>query len=266
MKFPAALLSSALAGLTLVSAAAAHADSLPDIQRRGTIRVAVPQDFPPFGSVNPDMSVKGLDIDVATLIAKSLGLKLELIPVTSANRIAYLQTHKADLAISTLGKNAEREKVIDFSQAYSPFNNAVYGTASLKVTGPADLAGQTIGVARSTFEDLQLTSTAPATAVIKRYDDNNGMISAYLAGQVQLVGTGDFVAEAIAARNPPNKPVAKYVLHESGCYVGLNKNEAPLLAKVNGALTAAKKDGTLNAIVQKWLHMPVPKAMATTYE
>ncbi|MCY0387809.1 transporter substrate-binding domain-containing protein [Robbsia sp. Bb-Pol-6] len=265
MKYRTALLSSVLAGLTLTSAAA-HADSLSEIQSRGMIRIAVPQDFPPFGSVDTDMSVKGLDIDVATLIAKSIGVKLDLVPVTSANRIAYLQTHKVDLAISTLGKNAEREKVIAFSQAYSPFNNAVYGAASLKVTGPADLAGQTIGVARSTFEDLQLTATAPATAVIKRYDDNNGMISAYLAGQVQLVGTGDFVANAIAARNPPNKPVEKYVLHESACYVGLNKNEAPLLAKVNTALTAAKKDGALNAIVQKWLHVPMSRTMATTYE
>lgn len=264
MNYRTALLSSVLASAALMTAHSACADSLADIQHRGTIRVAVPQDFPPFGSVDTDMSVKGLDIDVATLIAKSLGLKLELIPVTSANRIAYLQTHKVDLAISTLGKNAEREKVIDFSQPYSPFNNAVYGAASLKVTGPADLAGQTIGVARSTFEDLQLTASAPATAVIKRYDDNNGMISAYLSGQVQLVGTGDFVANAIAARNPPNKPVEKYVLHESGCYVGVNKGEAPLLAKVNGALTTAKKDGALNAIVQKWLHVPLPKAMAAT--
>ena len=47
--------------------------------------------------------------------------------MTSANRIPYLQTHKADLVISTLGKNAEREKVIDFSRAYSPFFQAVFG-------------------------------------------------------------------------------------------------------------------------------------------
>jgi len=39
-----------------------------------------------------------------------------------------------------------------------------------------------------------------------------------------------------------------------------------LLAKVNGALTAAKKDGALNAIVEKWLHVPMSQAMATTYE
>jgi len=261
-------LCSALTGLALVASVlvpvTAHADALSDIQHKGTIRIAVPQDFAPFGSVGADMSIHGLDIDVAGVIAKSLGVKLELVPVTSANRIAYLQTHKVDLAISTLGKNAEREKVIDFSQAYSPFSNSVFGPANIKVTGAPDLAGKTIGVARSTFEDIQLTDTAPKTATIKRYDDNNGMISAYLSGQVQLVGTGDFVATALAAKSPNNKPVLKYVIHESACYVGLNKNEPALLAKVNAALTAAKKDGELNKIIETWLHVPMPASMANT--
>ena len=49
-----------------------------------------------------------------------MGVKVELVPVTSANRIAYLQTKKADLVISTLGKNPEREKVIDFTAAIRP--------------------------------------------------------------------------------------------------------------------------------------------------
>ncbi len=54
-------------------------------------------------------------------MAAKLGVAIELAPVTSANRIAYLQTRKADLVISTLGKNPERLAVIDFTAAYSPF-------------------------------------------------------------------------------------------------------------------------------------------------
>lgn len=56
-----------------------------------------------------------------TYMAAKLGVAIELAPVTSANRIAYLQTRKADLVISTLGKNPERLAVIDFTAAYSPF-------------------------------------------------------------------------------------------------------------------------------------------------
>ena len=87
---------------------ASYADALADITARGTLRVAVPQDFPPFGSVGTDMAPMGYDIDVANLIAEKLGVKTELVPVTSANRVPYLQTNKVDLVISSLGKNAER--------------------------------------------------------------------------------------------------------------------------------------------------------------
>jgi len=253
-------------GLAAIQGGLARADALADIQKSGVVRIGVPQDFAPFGSVNTDLQLQGLDIDVARLIAQKMGVKLQLVPVASANRIAYLQTHKADLVISTLGRNAEREKVIDFSQPYAPYNNSVFGVASVKVSGPADLADKTVGVARGTFQDLQLTDTAPKSATIKRYEDNNAMISAYVSGQVQLVGTGDFVAYALAEKAPNNKPVLKYIIQESACNVGLNKGEPALLAKVNEALTAAKKSGELNGIVQKWLNVPLPAKMAATLQ
>ncbi|KAF1048003.1 MAG: Cyclohexadienyl dehydratase [Herbaspirillum frisingense] len=121
MKFAKPVLAASF-GLLAIVAANAHADALADIQKSGVLKIAVPQDFAPFGSVNSDLQLQGLDIDVAKLIAQKMGVKVQLVPVASANRIAYLQTHKADLVISTLGKNAEREKVIDFSQAYAPYN------------------------------------------------------------------------------------------------------------------------------------------------
>ena len=89
-------------------AAPVFADALSDISSRGTIRVAVPQDFPPFGSVGTDMAPQGYDIDVANLIGEKLGVKVELVPVPSANRVPYLQTNKVDLVISSLGKNQAR--------------------------------------------------------------------------------------------------------------------------------------------------------------
>jgi polar amino acid transport system substrate-binding protein len=115
-----------------------RADALDDIKARKVIRVAVPQDFPPFGSVGADMAPQGYDIDTANLIAKELGVKAELVPVTSANRIAYLQTNKVDLVISSLGKNPEREKVIDFSIAYAPFFNGVFAPTATEIAAAED--------------------------------------------------------------------------------------------------------------------------------
>ena len=72
----------------------AKADALDDIMKAKVIKVAVPQDFAPFGSAGPDLKPVGYDIDMANLIGKELGVKVEIIPVTSANRIPYLQTKK----------------------------------------------------------------------------------------------------------------------------------------------------------------------------
>ena len=116
----AALVLAAIVGVPNI----ASADALDDVMKAGVLKVAVPQDFPPFGFVGTDMTPQRLDVDMANLIATKMGVKIELVPVTSANRIPYLQTKKADLVISSLGKNPEREKVIDFSAAYAPFFQA----------------------------------------------------------------------------------------------------------------------------------------------
>jgi polar amino acid transport system substrate-binding protein len=239
----------------------ATADSLSDIMKAGVLRVAVPQDFPPFGSVGPDLKPVGYDIDAAELIGKKMGVKVELVPVTSANRIPYLQTKKVDLVISSLGKNPDREKVIDFSDAYAPFFNGVFGAADVKVSKPEDLAGLNVGVTRGSVEDLELSKIAPPTATIKRYEDNNGTISAFLSGQVQVVATGNVVAAAILARNPPKKPETKFLIKNSPCFVGMNKDEPKLLAKVNAIIAEARKDGSLNAISTKWLGAPLPATL-----
>ena len=133
----AALLALATAALTTQ----ARADALDTIMTAKVIKVAVPQDFAPFGSAGLDLKPQGYDIDMANLIAKALGVKAEIVPVTSANRIPYLQTQKVDLVISSLGKNAEREKVIDFSAAYAPFFSGVFGTKEIAVRAADDLKG-----------------------------------------------------------------------------------------------------------------------------
>ena len=175
----------------------AHADALANIQKAGVIRVAIPNDFPPFGSLGPDLKLQGYDIDMANLVAKELGVKAELVPVTSTNRIPFLTTGKVDVVISSLGKNAERAKVIDFTQAYAPFPKSVYGPKDVSIKAPADLAGKTIGVTRGSTEDLALSAVAPASATIKRYEDNNATAQSYLIGQVQPVTVGNIVANAV---------------------------------------------------------------------
>ena len=243
--------------LATFAAPAAHADALDNIAKSGVLKVAVPEDYPPFGSVGPDLKPQGYDIDTAALLAKALHAKLELVPVNSANRIPYLQTNKVDLVISSLGKTPEREKVLDFSTAYAPYYQGVFGPADLKVANPADLTGKTVGATRGALEEIALTQMAP-NATIKRFEDNNATISAFLSGQVQLIAAGNIVAAAIIAKNPPRRPEPKFVIKDSPCFVGLNKNEPRLLEKVDAALKQARQDGTLDTMSKKWFGAPLP--------
>jgi polar amino acid transport system substrate-binding protein len=236
----------------------AQADGLDTIMSAKVIKVAVPQDFAPFGSAGLDLKPQGYDIDMANLIAKALGVKADIIPVTSANRIPYLQTHKADIVISSLGKNAEREAVIDFSNAYAPFFSGVFGTKDIAVKSAADLKGKTIGATRGAIEEQALSSSAPADATIKRFEDNNATISAFVSGQVDLIATGNTVAAAIAEKNPGRAPVLKFVIKDSPCYVGLNKGEPKLMAKLNEIIAKARADGELEKFSEKWLKNPLP--------
>lgn len=247
---------------TLATAAllplAAHADALDDVMARKQINIAIPTDFPPYGFVGTDLKPQGLDIDMANFIAAKLGVKVELVAVTSANRIPYLQTRKVDLVISSLGRNPDREKVIDFSAPYAPFYNGIFGPRDLKVAAIGDIAGMSVGVTRGSVEDLELSKVAPAGADIKRYEDNNSTISAFLSGQVKAIATGNVVAAAIIARNPPKKPEVKVLIKNSPCSIGLNKDEPALLEKVNAILAAARADGALDKISEKWLGLPLP--------
>jgi polar amino acid transport system substrate-binding protein len=258
------LLSAATAAFAFASVAAlgafapaAHADALDSISKAGVVRVGVFEDYPPFGSIGPDMKPQGYDIDVANLIGKALNVKVELVQVTGDNRMAYLADHKADMLLS-VGQTPEREKVIDFSQPYAPYYLAVFGPKALPVKNASDLAGKTLSVARGTLEDLSVTKIAPPSATIKRFDDPNGAISAFLSGQVQLMVVGNDVGATILARHPANNPEQKFALFSSPDHVGLNKNEPRLLKKVDETIARARKDGTMNAISLKWLRAPLP--------
>ena len=241
----------------LLSSTAAWADSALDaVMAKKSITIAIPTDFPPYGFVGTDMAPQGLDVDMARLIAAKLGVAVELVPVTSANRIPYLQTHKADLVISTLGKNPEREKVIDFTAAYSPFFQAVFAAKSVAIKSPADLAGKSIGVTRGAIEDLELSKIAPQGADIKRFEDNNATVSAFVSGQVQVIATGASVAGNMMARNPQLGTEYKLLLKDSPNFIGVAKGDDKLRQKVNDIIAGAKASGEIDRLCMKWLGRP----------
>jgi len=183
-------------------------------------------------------------------------VKAELIPVTSANRIPYLQTRKADLVISTLGKNPDREKVIDFTAAYSPFFQAVFAAKSLSIKSYADLAGKTVAVTRGAMEDQELAKVAPANLDVKRFEDNAATIAAFVAGQTQVIATSASAAGTIMFKNPGLNTEYKLLLKDSPNFIGIAKGEDKLKARVNEIIADAKKNGDIEKMAQRWLGRP----------
>ena len=106
----------------------AIADELDDILQAGVVKIAVPQDFPPFGSAGKGGQLEGYDVDVARLVAKDLGVKLDLVPVSSINRVPWLQTGKVDLVISSLGVTPDRARAIAFPTPTLRFSLAYSAT------------------------------------------------------------------------------------------------------------------------------------------
>jgi polar amino acid transport system substrate-binding protein len=101
---------SALAGFAATSSPSAQ--TLEKIKQRGVLVVGTKADYKPFGFRDSSGRIVGFEPDLARDVADRLGVKLELEPVVSANRIQFLQQGKIDLMIATMNVTDERKKTI----------------------------------------------------------------------------------------------------------------------------------------------------------
>ena len=242
-----------LAGASLIAAPRSNAQqALDNIQKAKAVRVGVPADMPPFGFKAADGQLRGLDVDMAQLIAAKLGVKVDLVTLTSAERVPALQQHKVDLVVSTLGRNPDREKLIDCANDYSSFYLAVFGSKAIAVASPADLSRKSIAVTKGSIEDAELTKVAPADATVVRFEDNGATMAAYASGKAQLLAAGISVAAAAAQTHPGLEAEAKFILKDSRNFIGLPKGEDALRTRVNQIVDEAKASGDLMSLGRKW--------------
>ncbi len=249
------LIAAAIGAVMLAGPALAD---LSDILSEGKIQIAIPENFPPFGALGATGEYEGYDVDVAKLIAKDLGVELELVPVTSKQRIPFLETDRVDLVISSMGANPERAKSIWFTAAYAPFFSGAFAPADKMIASPADLAGMKVGLTGGTLEDLELTDSAPETTEIIRFGDNAATLAAYTSGQVDVLVTGNTVAAKLSADNPDMSLETKFIIKESPAFIGVKKGNADLLQWTNVFILHKKLGGDLNTFSEKWLGQKLP--------
>lgn len=102
-----------IAGLALGPVVTAQADVLERIQKRGEIVVGVKADYRPYGYLNPDGDVVGIEPDLAQDVADTLGVDLKLEPVVASNRMEFLDQGRIDVMIATMTDTAERRDVVN---------------------------------------------------------------------------------------------------------------------------------------------------------
>ena len=250
--FTAALATAAL----VFGFAEARADSFTDIIKKGVVRIAVPLDVPPFGSINQDRKPEGFDIDFAEMVGKALGVKVELQQVTGANRIPYLLTDKVDIVISVMGLTPERARQIMFTAPYADTNLAVFGPKSANVKSAADLGNLKVVAAKGTTQDLGLTEMNPRANIMRTEDDATAA-TAYLTGQADLFATNSLIIPDLLKRAPNKEFDLKFLIRRSPAHMGVKMGEFGLLQWLNSFIFFNTMNGELDRLHRKWLAMPM---------
>lgn len=246
------------AALTLL-APFATAQTVAEIKKKGEITIGMLVDFPPYGTTNAQNQPDGYDADVAKLLAKDWGVKVNIVPVTGPNRIPFLLTNKVDVLVASLAITPERAKQVDFSQPYAAATIVLYGKTSATIKSAADLKPLRVGVARASTQDIAVTKAAPEGTEIRRFDDDASAMQALLSGQVDAIGCSVTVAAQIAKRAPANTFENKFTLVQQAMGIVVRPGQADLLKNVNEFVAKNTANGELNKLYQKWLGADLPK-------
>ena len=239
-----------------LGSAAAQADKLADILAKGVVRIIVFTDVPPFSSTNVNRELEGFDVDLAKMVAAALGVKLELVSATAANRIPYLLTDKADMNVAAMSVTAERAKQVMYSAPYADTSLAVYGPKSISVKSGADLGKRKVAVAKGTTEDIVLTSLNTG-ADIMRMEDNATSVQAYLSGQSQFLAANSVVVVELMKRNPNKEFDFKFALRRAPAHITVKLGEHNLLRWLDTFIFQTTLTGDLDKLHVKWLGGPM---------
>ena len=256
---PLGLLGAAGAVLATIGAAtSAQAQSIDDVLTRKKLQIGLLVDFAPFGLAIGTDKYEGYDVDVATLMAKYMGVELDLVPVTGPNRIPYLLSGKVDMLIAAFGITPERARQVMFSIPYSSIDIMLVATKDKKITGPEDLKAFKIGVPRASTPDAAVTALAPPGTRIMRFDDDATTAQALLSGQIDATGLATTTLKTFIAMNPAANYEAKFALRHQPNGITLRRGQFDLLQWVNTFIYFVKNNGELDMICRKWMGTALP--------
>ena len=167
---------------------------LGDIQEKGEIVIGVKYDVPPFGFNNPSSGkVEGFDVELGQAVADKLGVKPKFIEAISDNRIPFLEDGTADMILSTMTINEERDGQIEFSDPYYIAKGRILVKKdNSEITGVDSLAGKNVCTALGSTYEATLKKQAP-DAKLKLVDSYSECLESLQNGSVDAISTDDVI-------------------------------------------------------------------------
>jgi polar amino acid transport system substrate-binding protein len=239
----------------LVPAGSARADGLDDIASRGILVVGTKADYQPFGFRDDAGAIVGFEPDLARDLAAALGVKLDLVPVVSTNRIPLLVDGKLDLIIATMNDTPERRKLVDIIEPsyYASGVNAL-APRSLHLHVWQQLRGKPVCMIDGSFYLGEITQRYRPEVITFR--NTGDMYDALMLERCRSVVYDD---TAIVGRlQSPDwrdyeMPLLSILVEPWG--MGVRLGEARLEKRISDQVKEWHRSGRIAALEQRW-HIP----------
>ena len=207
--------------------------------------------FPPYEMTTDSGEFEGIDIETAQAIADKLGLELQIDEMDFDAALLAVQQGKSDMVMAGVTVTDERQNVMDFTDSYATGIQSIIVKEDSDIASVDDLAGKKIGTQRGTTGYLYCSDDFGDENVVA-YDDGLTAVQMLNNGQVDCVVIDNAPAKEFIAANPGLKLLDTAYVEESYA-IGIGKGNTELKDAINTALEELKADGTLQAIVDKYI-------------
>lgn len=224
-----------------------------EIRSRGVLRAGVGVDTLLFGFLNPQTgNIEGFDVEMARLVADAIfgdPNKVELVPVTSAERIDAITSGEVDLVVKTMTINCERWASINFSTVYYESGQRLLVSAQSGVEAIESLQDQPICAVSGTTSLANLMTAGITTIEAPGWTE---CLVEFQQGRAFGVSTDDTILAGLAAQDPFAAVVGD-AFSEEPYGIGLPKDRPEFTRFVNAVLEQARTDGTWQELYDAWL-------------
>ena len=222
----------------------------------GKLHMATNAAFPPYEMTSDNGGFEGIDVEIATAIAKKLGLELVVDDMDFSSVITSVQSGKEDIAMAGLTVTDERKQNIDFTDSYANGVQVVIVKEGSDINSIDDLQGKMIGTQEGTT-GYAYCSADPADGGygedhVIAYTNGATAVQALVAGKVDCVVIDSQPAKEYVKANTGLAILDTEFTNEDYA-IGVSKDNPELLAAVNSALNELIKDGTVQSIIDKYI-------------